>query len=299
MKGLSSFQTFFAAVLLAAVSSCSSPETGYVRRAVSLMDRNGLFAEGTEWEKAKKEALSSEPSSMEEAHEVAKKALKVAGGKHSHIIEASVYNEEMSSTSWEMPSLSFPEEGIALVKVPQFMGNDDEGKKYAMALSSQIPQNLKGAIIDLRGNLGGNMYPMIASLQSFIPDGIVINFKGRKASWGISLDAVLKVARAEAAPKIDCPVAVLTDSLTASSGEATLLCFRGLENVRTFGGPTAGYASANNPYPMKDGSRLVLTTSCDMARTGEIFCDDPISPDVLTKAPVEDALGWIRSLKDE
>jgi hypothetical protein len=31
-----------------------------------------------------------------------------------------------------------------------------------------------------------------------------------------------------------------------------------------------------------------------MARTGEIFCDDPIAPDVETAQALEDALAWLR-----
>ena len=107
-------------------------------------------------------------------------------------------------------------------------------------------------------------------------------------------ESVLRNVGLSARPALDCPVALLTDEWTASSGEAVLLCFRGLEKARTFGAPTAGYASANAPYPMPDGSQLVLTTGCDMARTGEIFCDDPIAPDVTTDNPLEDALRWLR-----
>lgn len=44
---------------------------------------------------------------------------------------------------------------------------------------------------------------------------------------------------------------------------------------------------------LADGYTLLITTSCDMARTGEIFCDDPIEPDVLTQTPLEDAVAWI------
>ena len=29
------------------------------------------------------------------------------------------------------------------------------------------------------------------------------------------------------------------------------------------------------------------------ARTGEVFCDDPINPDVVTETPLGDALEWI------
>ena len=92
---------------------------------------------------------------------------------------------------------------------------------------------------------------------------------------------------------IDCPVAILTNELTASSGEATLLCFRGLQNVRVFGVPTAGYASSNVPYPMPDGSQLVLTVGSDVTRTGEEFCDAPIVPDSLTESPMEEAIAWL------
>lgn len=43
----------------------------------------------------------------------------------------------------------------------------------------------------------------------------------------------------------------------------------------------------------------MLTTGCDVARTGEVFCDDPIEPDVLTEKPLEDALEWITRSNQE
>jgi len=61
-------------------------------------------------------------------------------------------------------------------------------------------------------------------------------------------------------------------------------------------GQEAGYASANLSFPMADGYTLLITTGCDVARTGEVFCDDPIAPDVETETPLEDAVAWIQSL---
>ena len=40
---------------------------------------------------------------------------------------------------------------------------------------------------------------------------------------------------------------------------------------------------------------LVITTARAIARTGEVFCDDPIAPDVETETPLEDAVAWIQS----
>ena len=46
---------------------------------------------------------------------------------------------------------------------------------------------------------------------------------------------------------------------------------------------------------MADGYTLLITIGCDVARTGEVFCDDPIAPDVETNTPLEDAVAWIQS----
>ena len=110
----------------------------------------------------------------------------------------------------------------------------------------------------------------------------------------INKEFVANLVGIEIESRINCPVAILTDEETASSGEAVLLCFRGLDNVRVFGSPTAGYASANESIILDNGSILALTVSCDIARTGEIFCDDPIVPDVETESPEEDALLWLK-----
>ncbi len=53
-------------------------------------------------------------------------------------------------------------------------------------------------------------------------------------------------------------------------------------------------ASCSDP---NKSSQLVLTTGEDVARTGEVFCDDPINPDVLTETPYEAALEWINSFQ--
>ena len=288
---------FFAITIVLIAFGCTDPSRSYVKKAVKIMDRSGLYAAGDEWKKAKKEALSANPVSMEEAHDVVKKALKVAGGKHSFLKESDIVVKEDTS-KWEMPEVKIIDSlKIAVVKLPQFSGNHDEGLKYANTVTEAVPEDIEGVILDLRGNGGGDMYPMISSVHRFIPDGNILRFRSRKRTMWITLDYVLNVAGIKKLPAIECPVAILTDEGTGSSAEALLLCFRGLEKARVFGSPTAGYASSNRPYKMSDGSVMVLTEGCDVARTGEEFCDDPIEPDVNTETPMEDCLSWFKSLK--
>ena len=259
------------------------------------MDKQGLFAEGPDWASAKAEALSAHPGSLEDAQEIVRTAAKVAGGKHSFLqLAGSVVAD--ATSKWPAPEVTLSEGGIPVVSLPHFSGNQDEGIKYASAVLSAIPDDIPGVVIDLRGNTGGNMYPMIAAVHRFLPkDDETLRFRTRGRTQWIPLSYAVQAAGVQQCSRIECPVAILTDSLTASSGEAALICFRGLDYVRVFGGPTAGYASANQPFPLPGGDHLVLTTGCDVARTGEVFCDDPIAPDVLTATPLEDALAWIKN----
>ena len=282
---------YLSCILLAV--SCGDSNRQYVHKAVRIMDKQGLFAEGPDWEAARAEALSATPESLEQAQEVVRKAASAAGGKHSGLKLSGIVQEDAAS-EWPAPSVTMADGGIPVIKMPAFSGNHDEGVKYANAVLTAVPDGIPGVIIDLRGNTGGNMYPMIAAVHRFLPDDDqTLRFRTRKFTQWIPLSYAVKVAGVDQRPRIECPVAILTDDWTASSGEATLICFRGLDYVRVFGGPTAGYASANQPFPLPGGDQLILTTGCDVARTGEQFCDDPIVPDVVTETPLENALEWI------
>ena len=283
----------FLLVALLLMCSCTDANRLYVRKAIRIMDKQGLFAEGPEWEAVRAEALSATPASLEDAQEIVRTAARVAGGKHSFLQLAGSVSAD-ATAEWPAPDVTISEGGIPVVSLPPFSGNHDEGVKYASAVLAAITEDITGVVIDLRGNTGGNMYPMIAAVHRFLPDdGETLRFRTRGRTQWIPLSYAVQVAGVQQQPRIQCPVAILTDSLTASSGEATLICFRGLDYVRVFGGPTAGYASANQPFPLPGGDRLVLTTGCDVARTGEVFCDDPIAPDVPTNSPLDAALEWI------
>ena len=287
-------KTLILLLTLLVLASCSDPNARYVKKAIHIMDKHGIFAQGPEWEKAKQEALSAKPANLKEAQEIVVQAGKVAGGKHTYLMTTDEVTENDTS-SWEMPTVELLENNIAFIKLPAFSGNSDEGLKYANTVLNDLPDALHGAIIDLRGNRGGNMYPMIAAVHRFLPDDVILKFSSRKRPMSINSFFVLQTIGLEKQAPINCPVALLTDDWTGSSGEAVLICFRGLPNTRAFGSPTAGYCSCNQPFALPGGSQLVLTIGEDIARTGEAFCDDPIAPDVLTGTPFEDALEWLNN----
>ncbi|MBR6458162.1 MAG: hypothetical protein IKS71_06160 [Bacteroidales bacterium] len=294
-----------AAVLgLVLVASCGLFEgqdtpQGYVKHCVGILDKQALYSNTPEWKEAKAQILSEAAglSTFDEAHDLVSKAAHAAGGKHSQLVPPV---KDTASYPEIAPEVKLLEDGILYVLLPAHSGVKVSDSLYTWSVLNFLQEHTDapGVILDLRDNRGGNMYPMITAVSPLLPNDNVIAFKSLKRTSPIPLDYIMRVSGVshDSIQKFpsSTPVAILTNDWTGSSGEATLICFRGLPNVRTFGAGTAGYASANIVCPLADGYQLLVTTSCDKARTGEIFCDDPILPDVETGAPLEDALSWMR-----
>ena len=281
-----------------------SAET-YGKNALSTIDKNGIFAGNDEWKSTYNECLKmiENAKSYDDTYDAIRKALSVGGGKHSMLMTKSESQDTTESYDEVLPTVSLDGD-IAIIKLPDFLGTAEAGQKYAKVAEDFIHENrdkIKGVVLDLRSNTGGDMGPMATAVSSLLPDGELVYYHYRSYDIPVTLkNGVVSNAGTGGKSlypdeKLNVPVAILTDDMTASSGEALTLCFRGLENTRTFGAPTAGYTSVNMLYNMYDGAQMYLTVAFDKARTGEIFKETPIEPDVATDSPLEAALEWLRS----
>ena len=280
-----------------------SAET-YGKNALSTIDKNGIFAGNDEWKSTYNECLKmiENAKSYDDTYDAIRKALSVGGGKHSMLMTKSESQDTTESYDEVLPTVSLDGD-IAIIKLPDFLGTAEAGQKYAKVAEDFIHENrdkIKGVVLDLRGNTGGDMGPMATAVSSLLPDSELVYYHYRSYDVPVTLkNGVVSNAGTGGKSlypeeKLNVPVAILTDDMTASSGEALTLCFRGLENTRTFGAPTAGYTSVNMLYNMYDGAQMYLTVAFDKARTGEIFKETPIEPDVATDSPLEAALEWLR-----
>jgi carboxyl-terminal processing protease len=201
-------------------------------------------------------------------------------------------------------------EGIGYVKVPTFSGTPEAATALATDLQRTIMAadraDTIGWIVDVRGNAGGNMWPMIAGVGPVLGDGVAgyfIDPVGAETPWEYRDGAALEGGVANqrvAAPyrlKRDRPrVAVLIDNGVASSGEAVVVSFRARPDTRSFGDRTCGLSTANAPYPMSDGATLNITeaTMADRTRTRYGFSIQPDEP-VPASQVVERAVAWLRT----
>ena len=175
-----------------------------------------------------------------------------------------------------MPSSKLIKNSIGLLVVPTHLSmNKKENSSYADTLRTQIQNmdeshKIKGWIIDLRSNSGGNMWPMIAGLNPLISDGIVGYFVSSKerTPWYSNSKNPQNIPKIENQYKVNNlknKIAILVGEKTASSGEMTAISMIGNKNSKSFDSITSGYTTANGNYKLSNGASISLASS---------YCED-------------------------
>ncbi|SKB59077.1 S41 family peptidase [Luteibacter sp. 22Crub2.1] len=193
-------------------------------------------------------------------------------------------------------------DSLGYVKMPAFRGMDkDKGEAFSSKLRGEILSlgGLRGWVVDLRSDSGGNMWPMLAALEPLLGSAEVGSFvsPGKTVPW-FARSAGVHAAESPAL-FVSVPVAVLIGPQTSSSGEAVAIAFHGRPNTRFFGSATSGHSTANTEFPLPDGSVLHLTTAADADRNGFVF-GDKVIPDFPTEHGTDEevlhaAVEWLVS----
>ena len=162
-----------------------------------------------------------------------------------------------------------------------------------------------GMIVDLRADMGGNVWPMLAGLAPLYRPGTLQTWVDRDGhasavtfdgEWLRDGDRPVALRLTEM-PRIPQPpkyIAVLWGEWTASAGELTALAFAGQPNVRRFGVPSVGQTSANISITLSNGGQLALMGKRVRDRSGRDV-DGPLVPDDRTWTPVDAAQAWLTS----
>lgn len=192
------------------------------------------------------------------------------------------------------------------VVVPMFSGGGAKAAAFADDIYRRIAVGAGqrcGYIIDLRGNGGGNVWPMLVGLSPLLgdrynsydqrPDGsrkLYATLTGGKAIIADKDDpnygaAIVGIDVWRAFPQLARrPVAVLIDDAVGSSGEGVAVAFKGRAKTRFFGQNTYGLASSNEGFMVGDRINVVVTTGLMTDRGGRTY-QRGISPDVVTVQP--------------
>lgn len=309
-------------VPLKALKAAYSPQARtYFESALDTLQEHSVFRDSTDWAEVRRESFRRAQGARKPAdvYDAIRFAMRQTGEQRGFFLpprpdslqaqkrdstESSQQNQRKSQ--FRMPDLQgeLTAEGIGYVKLPRLRGAlPRHGRLFADGVQSLIRQfdsdGACGWIVDLRGNVGGNMWPMIAGVGPLLGEGQVGAFvepgspplRWRYESGKVLLDSSVQARTAQKPYPVQEeyePVAVLTNRYTASSAEAIAVAFRGRPNTKTFGEATKGAATAPELFTLRNGAKMAVSTKCYADRTDAVYCRS-IPPDEKVRDPRQEA----------
>lgn len=289
-----------------------SPEAAnYIDEVITIVKSNSINRDKINWTsfKTKVFAKAGNAKSIEDTYPAIHYAIKLLGDGHSYF--APVTEDNYSEK--EPPILDDEKvpNDIGYLRVRYCMGNAEQKQKFTDVLLNDIKQRdkegLKGWIVDLRGNFGGDMSPMLLGVNPILGEGTMgytIYPDGKIHSWNYNQGRMYYDDVDDAEVKVDNPyrlinpdpfVAVLTDTLTASSGEAVTVAFKGRRNTKSFGFKTYGVPTSNQKFQLSDGSNMLITVAVFADRNKKKY-NTSIEPDTIIEPvkALEAAIKWLQ-----
>lgn len=293
----------------------------YLTEFQQIIKKNALYADSIDWAQLRKEVKEKSQglTTIEEGRPVLDhilRTLRNAGDKHSFLMpKEKATNWASASYAGKQAESRYLGDGVGYVKIPGFDSeNASAAQTFSQAIQSQMAalqtqHPLTGWVVDLRQNTGGNMRPMIKGLQPLLGEGVYAYFLFPRRTFTKRLPLYSwsgKEQQPSTVTAVTTPmrVAVLIDSLTASSGEMVAIALKGRDHVKFFGQPSAGYTTTNGTYKLSDGAYLLLATGYMADKNQHTYLPN-IAPDVVVEyvaadAPdktIEAASRWLREAK--
>jgi C-terminal processing protease CtpA/Prc len=336
---VSSFAVFIALAAYAITATQNAAQVSpraYVEEALNYMQENALNKHSINWQVVREQTLirAKDAKTTWDTYPAIAYAITQLGEKHTWLqlpdnlpydrrqaLDAEI-KKILARPDPDKPSPFFPSKEIkghmiygsrgnfAYLVVPMCVGRFAEWEKngpdfqefadklHRLVLDLQA-QKPTGWIIDLRGNSGGNMWPMLGGIGAVLGEGDLgafVSSDGEHTAWFYRAGQVVErsshghedIDAETKQPPLVLPelpwVAVLFDRGTGSSGEAVAIAFAGRRRERSFGEHTAGFSTSNGTHELPDGAVLYLCNAIEADRSGKPY-PDGLDPDEKVTAP--------------
>ena len=155
--------------------------------------------------------------------------------------------------------------GIGFVRIASF------GERTASELAAALDEvaatsDIRGVVIDLRGNPGGLLTSAVEVCDLFLEDGVIVHIRGRRSS-AAEKTSTHDARRASAGSKLPgVPAVVLVDGLTASAAEIVAACLQDAGRAKVVGSRTFGKGTVQSILPLSDDRGLLKLTTSEYLR---------------------------------
>lgn len=155
-----------------------------------------------------------------------------------------------------VPYYGFLRDGIGYIVLSEFTQGSAQQVRDAFKALKQENPNMKGVILDLRGNGGGLLNEAVDIVNIFVKRGeLIVETKGKVASKNLKSVTHLNPEDTE------IPVAVMIDGYSASASEITSGSLQDLDRAIIVGNRSFGKGLVQNVLPMNYNTQMKVTVS--------------------------------------
>jgi carboxyl-terminal processing protease len=190
--------------------------------------------------------------------------ITVLRGEGANSLTVNIVRDEINRSSIPMAFMIKP--GIGYVKIDEFI--ETTGSDFEAALKKLDEDNLKGLILDLRGNPGGLLTEAVRVAGHMLPKGVEIVSHHGRASREKSYTAV------EGNHGHNYPIVVVVNRNSASASEIVSGALQDHDRAWIFGDNTFGKGLVQTVYPLAENTGLALTTAHYYTPSGRLIQRD-------------------------
>lgn len=162
------------------------------------------------------------------------------------------------------------EDGIGYIYIQEFDRVTYE--QFQEALSDLEAQGMKGLVIDIRNNPGGNLDTVVEMLRLILPEGTIVSTKDRSGKT--------EEFTCDGEHEFQKPLAVLVNQYSASASEIFAGAVKDYGIGQIVGVTTYGKGVVQEIIGLNDGTSVKITTSEYFPPSGESINEKGITPDV-------------------
>ena len=160
------------------------------------------------------------------------------------------------------------------------------------ALEQLMAQNIKGLILDLRGNPGGFLSVSLDVTSQFLPTGqpvvLIKDKNGNESPCPDDTGRAVKCSTKGGGLATNIPMVVLIDKGSASASEIVAAALQDYGRAKLVGVKTYGKGSVQNDHTLSDGSELNVTIAHFFSPKGHEINDVGVAPDVQVELTEDD-----------
>lgn len=162
-------------------------------------------------------------------------------------------------------------DSIGYIAISEF--DEVTADQFKETLSDLEDQGMKGLILDLRNNPGGNVSTVVNIAEQLLPEGLIFYYEEK--------DGTRTEFKASGDHEFTEPLVVLVNGYSASASEILSGAIQDSGIGTILGTQTYGKGVVQSIYDLKDGTALKLTTAAYFTRNGNDINHKGITPDVV------------------